>query len=241
LLFLGHPDRAMERSDAAIATARQLAHPYSLALSLAFGTMLRWLSNDDAEFEQLADQLLAIATEQRFTQWESAGSIFCGWIKVKNGNVAEGLSQLASGSAAYRNAGSAALMPLINLLHARALEIAGRVDEATSLLDETLLLVAQTGECWFDAELHRQKGDLLLRQSNTGTADDLYRKALSVAVGQGAKLWELRAATSLARLLGSRGRRAEARDLLAPVYGWFTEGFDTPDLKEAAALLAELT
>jgi predicted ATPase len=107
-------------------------------------------------------------------------------------------------------------------------------------LDDALQIVARTGERWFEAELYRQKGQLLLRQGHSEAATELYRKALSIAEEQGARLWELRAAASLARLRRDQGRRAEARDLLAPVYGWFTEGFDTPDLKEAKGLLDEL-
>jgi predicted ATPase len=106
-----------------------------------------------------------------------------------------------------------------------------------SLLDNALQIVERTGERWLDAELYRHKGRLLLRQGHTGAAEELYRKALSIAAGQEAKLWELRAAASLARLRRGQGRHAEARDLLARVYGWFTEGFETPDLKEAKALL----
>jgi predicted ATPase len=109
-----------------------------------------------------------------------------------------------------------------------------------TLLDDALNIVEQTGERWFAAELNRHKGRLLLRQGHTDAAEELYRRALSIAEEQEAKLWELRAAASLARLRREQGRRAEARDLLAPVYGWFTEGFDTPDLKDAGALLDEL-
>jgi len=108
------------------------------------------------------------------------------------------------------------------------------------LLGEALELVERTGERWFAAELNRHKGELLLRQGHTEAAEKLYCKALSIAREQGAKLWELRAAVSLARLGRDQCRRAEARDLLAPVYGWFTEGFATPDLKDAKALLDEL-
>jgi predicted ATPase len=110
-----------------------------------------------------------------------------------------------------------------------------------TLLDEALQMVERTGERWFAAELNRHKGQLLLRQGHTEAAEELYRKALGIAAEQEAKLWELRAAVSLARLQRVQGRRAEARDLLAPIYGWFTEGFGTPDLKEAKALLDELT
>ncbi len=128
-------------------------------------------------------------------------------------------------------------MPHYIALLARACEIAGQVEEAVTLLDDALQIVERTGERWFAAELNRHKGELLLRQGHSEAAEELYRKALSIAEEQEAKLWELRAAASLARLRRDQGRRAEARDLLAPVYGWFTEGFDTPDLKEAKALL----
>jgi len=107
-------------------------------------------------------------------------------------------------------------------------------------LDDALRIVERTGERWFEAELCRHKGQLLLRQGHDEAAEKLCRKALSIAQAQEAKLWELRAAGSLARLRRAQGRRAEARDLLTPVYGWFTEGFNTPDLKEAKALLDEL-
>jgi predicted ATPase len=107
-------------------------------------------------------------------------------------------------------------------------------------LDDALRIVGRTGERWLEAELNRHKGQLLLRQGYTEAAEELYRKALGIAEEQGAKLWELRAAVSLARLRRDQGRRAEARDLLAPVYGWFTEGFGTPDLKEAKKLLDEV-
>jgi predicted ATPase len=110
-----------------------------------------------------------------------------------------------------------------------------------TLLDDALQIVDRTGERWLAADLNRHKGQLLLRQGHSEAAEELYRKSLSIAQEQQARLWELRAAVNLARLGRDQGRRAEARDLLAPVYGWFTEGFDTPDLKEAKALLDQLS
>jgi len=124
-------------------------------------------------------------------------------------------------------------------LLARAYEIAGQIEEAVAQLDEALEIIERTGERWLAAELYRHKGQLLLRQGHSEAAERLYCKALSIAKEQEAKLWELRAAVSLARLRRDQGRKAEARDLLAPLYGWFTEGFDTPDLKDAKALLDE--
>jgi predicted ATPase len=162
-------------------------------------------------------------------------------VKVNNGDVTEGMSLLCGGSTAYSATGAKAWTSYHIALVAGACAIAGQVEEGVTRLDDALQIVERTGERWFAAELNRHKGQLLLRQGHTEAAEELYRKALRIAVEQEAKLWELRAAVSLARLRRDQGRRAEARDLLAPVYGWFTEGFDTPDLKEAKALLSQLS
>jgi predicted ATPase len=130
--------------------------------------------------------------------------------------------------------------PHFSVLLGEACEVSGQMDEASMLFDDALRIAEKTGEHWLDSELYRHKGQLLLRQGQSEAAEELYRKALEIAREQEAKLWELRAAASLARLRRDQGERAQARDLLAPVYDWFTEGFDTPDLKEAKALLVEL-
>jgi predicted ATPase len=130
--------------------------------------------------------------------------------------------------------------PTFFALLAAAFEIARQIEEGLTLLDDALQVVERTGVRWLAAELNRLKGQLLLRQGHSDAAEELYRKALDIAEEQGAKLWELRATVSLARLRRDQGGHAEARDLLAPVYGWFTEGFDTADLKEARALLEAL-
>jgi predicted ATPase len=239
LFCLGFPDQALARSSAAIAEARRLVHPPSLAASLTMGSRLLSLVGDNAALEERADELIAIATEQGFPYWRAMGTIFRGWVKVKNGDVTEGMSLLRCGSSAFRATGSEMFVPHHIGLLAVACEIAGQVEEALTLLNDALQIAERTGECWFAAELNRHKGQLL-QQGHPEAAEELYRKALSIAEEQEAKLWELRAAVSLARLRRDQGRHAEARDLLAPVYGWFTEGFDTPDLKEAKALLDEL-
>jgi predicted ATPase len=240
LFCLGYPDQALVQSNAAIAEARSLAHQPSLALSLNFGARLHLLVGDNAGVGERADQLVAVTTAQGFPLWRAQGTMFRGWVKVEDGDVAEGISLLRSGSAAFRATGSGVFMPYHIALLSRAYEITGQVEAALPLLDDALQIVETIGERWFAAELHRRKGQLLLRQGYSDAAEELYRKALSIAREQEAKLWELRAAASLARLRRDQGRRAEARDLLAPVYGWFTEGFDTPDLKEAKALLDTL-
>jgi predicted ATPase len=143
--------------------------------------------------------------------------------------------------AAYRATGAEVWVPHYVALLAGACEIAGRIEESLTLLDEAFQVVERTGERWFEAELHRHKGQLLVRQGQSEAAEELYLRALGIAVEQGAKLWELRSAVSLARLYADQRRPTEARDLVAPVYGWFTEGFDTPDLIDAKALPDELS
>ena len=240
LLCLGYPAQALARSDAAIAEARRLAHPPSLAGSLVITRQAAFARRRQRTLDGWADQLVAMTTERGFSYWRAQGAIFRGWVNVKNGDVAEGISLMRSGSAAYCATGAGVWMPYHIALLASACEIAGQVGEALTLLDEALQIVERAGERLLEAELNRHKGQLLLQRGHSETAEELYCKALSIAEEQGAKLWELRAAASLARLWGERGRRGEARDLLIPVYGWFTEGFDTADLKEAKALLDEL-
>jgi predicted ATPase len=240
LFCLGFPDQALAQNDAAIAEARKLAHPPSLAVSLSLGARLLSLVGNNAVSGEWVDQLVAVTTEQGFPHWGSVGTIVRGWVKAKNGDIAEGISFMRSGLAAFRAAGAEHWMPHYVALLAGAYEIEGQVEEALTLLNDALRIVERTGERWFAAELHRHKGKLLLRQGHSAAAEELYRKALSIAAEQEAKMWELRASVSLGRLGRDQGRRAEAQDLLAPVYGWFTEGFDTPDLKDAKALLDEL-
>jgi predicted ATPase/class 3 adenylate cyclase len=240
LFCLGYPEQASLQSNAAVAEARRLAHPTSLAVNLAFGARRLSLVGDDSTLSEWADQLITVSTEQSFAYWHALGTIYRGWVKAKRGDVTEGMSLLRSGSAAYRATGAEMLAPYHIGLLAQACEMAGQIEEGLTLLDEALQIVERTGERWFAAELYRHKGQLLLRQGHPEAAEELYRKALGIAEEQEAKLWELRAAMSLARLRLDQGRHAEGRDLLAPVYGWFTEGFATPDLKEAKALLDEL-
>jgi class 3 adenylate cyclase/predicted ATPase len=241
LFLLGFPDQALAQSGAAITEARRLAHPPSLSVCLSVTTRLLLLVGHDAALGERADQLFAVATEQGFPHWRAEGAIFRGWTLVKNGDLVEGISLLRSGSAAYGATGAELWMPHYTALLATACEIAGEVEEGLILLDDALQIAERTGERWLDADLMRHKGQLLLRQGHAAVAEELYCKALTIAQEQEAKLWELRAAVSLGRLRRDQGRPAEARDLLAPIYGWFTEGFNTPDLKDARALLDELS
>jgi class 3 adenylate cyclase/predicted ATPase len=240
LFCLGLPDQAVARTSAAIVEARRLSHPPSLASSLMVGAMLFSLIGDNAALDEHAEELAAVATEHGVPWWRTVGTIYRGWVKATNGDVAEGIWLLRSGSAAYHATGAEMWMPYYTALVGSACEIAGQVEEGLALLSEAVDAGERTGELWLKAELYQHKGRLLLRQGHPEAAEELYRKALSIAKEQHAKLWELRATVSLARLHRDQGRRAEARDLLARVYSWFTEGFDTPDLKKAKALLDEL-
>jgi class 3 adenylate cyclase/predicted ATPase len=240
LFCLGFPDQALAGSNTAIAEAQRLPHPPSLAMSLGIDALLLSMIGDDLGLEQRTDDLVAVATDQGFPFYRATGAIFRGWVRAKNADVTEGLSLLRAGSSAYCATGATAWMPFYIALLAGACEIAGQIEEGAARLDEALQLVEKTGERWFAAELDRQRGRLLLRQGHPQAAEELFRQALSTAREQEAKQWELRAAASLARLWRDQGRRAEAHDLLASVYGWFTEGFAAADLKEAKALLDEL-
>jgi predicted ATPase len=207
---------------------------------LTYGSRLLSLAGDNVALDECADQLLVVATDQGFPLWHALGTLLRGWAKVKNGDVEEGISLMRSGWTACRATGAEGNMIGFIALLARACEIAGQIDEAINQLNYALQIAERTGERWLAAELYRHKGELLLRQGHSEAVDELFRKALSIAEEQEAKLWELRAAASLARLRLDQCRRAEARELLAPVFAWFTEGFGTPDLKEAKALLDEL-
>jgi class 3 adenylate cyclase/predicted ATPase len=241
LFCLGFPDKALAQINAGITEALTLAHTPSLAASLAQGCRLLSLRGDNAALDERAGQLIAVATEQGFPLYRALGTIYRGWVKVNTDDVAEGISLLRSGSGAYRTTGAESRIPYYIALLAKACEIAGQVDEALTLLNSAMQIAERIGERWFAAELYRHKGHFLLRQGFSEAAEELYRQALAIAEEQEAKLWELRAAVSLARLGRQQGRHSEAYDVLRPVCGWFTEGFDTQDLRDAKALLDELS
>jgi class 3 adenylate cyclase/predicted ATPase len=241
LFCLGFPDQGLAQTNLGIAEASTLAHPPSLAASLAMGCRLLSLGDDYSALHERAGELITLATEQGFPVYEALGTIYRGWVKIRTGDVVEGIPLLRSGSSAYQATGAETRISYHIALLARAYDIAGQGEDTLSLLNNALQVIARTGERWFVAELYRHKGELMLRQGHSVAAEELYRQALAIAGEQAAKLWELRAAVSLARLSGDQGRRSEARELLVRVYSWFTEGFDTLDLKSAKAVLDELS
>jgi predicted ATPase len=208
-----------------------------VAANLAMGARLLSLLGDNKALDERAGQMFAVAGEQGFPFYRALGTIYRGWSRALGGDVAEGISLLRSGLNDHTATGTETQKPFYLALLAKACAIGKQFAEALSLVDEALHIAERIEERWFEAELHRHKGQLMLRQGQPEAAEEFYRKALSIAEGQEAKLWELRAAVSLARLYREQGRRAEARELLTAVYGWFSEGFDARDLKDANALL----
>jgi predicted ATPase len=184
-----------------------------------------------------------VAAEYQVALVLALGPIMRGWALAMQGQGAEGLTQLLQGLDAYRATGAAFQQPHFLGMLAEAHSIMGQPEAGLTALSEALTLVEKTGERYYEAELHRLQGELLLQQSpgNAPEAETCFHQAISIALYQSAKSWELRAATSLAKLWQSQGKPDEAREFLSPVYAWFTEGFDTADLKDAKSLLEELS
>jgi predicted ATPase len=200
------------------------------------------LRGDWQTVKERASALMLLTAERGFAHWHATATILHGWAVAASGAVEEGITEMNRGLVEKQATGAQLKVPYYLGLLAAAHASISRESEAMLLLDDAMARVGQTKERWFEAELYRLRGEVLRRSpGNPRTqAEACFGKALSVAQEQDAKLWELRAATSLARLWAEQGRHAEAHDLLAPIYGWFTEGFETPDLKEAKELLEEL-
>jgi len=243
LWHLGYPDQAGAMSFKTLAQARELSHPFSLTVALAYTAMFRQFCREHHTAHERADELIALCTEQGFPYYLAWGTIIRGWALSEQGWGEEGVAQLSQGLASLQTTGGEARKPYYLALLAEAYGKVGKTEEGLTAVAEALELVNKTGERWYEAELHRLKGELLLQLSSDKQTDaePCFHQALSIARNQQAKALEFRAATSLSRLWQRQGKRKEARHLLAEVYGWFTEGFDTADLKEAKALLEELT
>jgi predicted ATPase len=242
LLALGYPEQALARGREALAEARVLGHLVTLAPVLQHACLLHQFTQDPATARARAEELLALATRHGFPFWIGHGTFLKGWAVMAQSGLQEGLTAMRDGVAAIQATSSALIVPCYLAVLAGAHGRLGDPAAERALLNDALAQVNRTGERWFEAELHRLLGALLLTTPEPDPlgAEACFQRALAVARGQGARLWELRAATRLARLWAEQGRRAEAYDLLAPVYGWFTEGFDTADLKHAKELLEEL-
>ena len=224
------------------ALARKLAHPFSVAQTLLLSALLHQLRREPQAARAQAEAARALCTEQGFGMYGDWSLLPRGWALAQQGEVAEGIAQIRQGFAGFRATGAGVSWPWWLALAAEACGKGGQLDEGLCALEEALAAVQHNEEGHYEAEVYRLKGELLLQQSaaHPEAAEAQLQQALAVARRQQAKSWELRAAMSLARLWQQQGKRSEAYELLAPIYGWFTEGFDTADLQEAKALLEEL-
>jgi predicted ATPase len=239
---LGYPEQAVQRSGEALALARDVQHPFSLALTQAYAAMLHQFRQEPQTASKHADMALALCTEHSIAYYLAWATIIQGWALAEQHRREEGLTQMQQGLTAFQATGGRLRLPYYLALLAEAYGHSGQVEKGLHLLDKACADMQQTGEHFWEAEQHRLQAELLLAYSTADqtTAAAYLHQALETARRQQAKSLELRAATSLARLWQSQGKRSEAYDLLAPVYGWFTEGFDTADLKDAAVVLDEL-
>jgi predicted ATPase/class 3 adenylate cyclase len=242
LWLLGYPEQALTHVHDALALAHALSHPFSLAWAQCAAAIVSQWRRDVPAVHEHAEAAVALSAEQGFPLWATQGTIFRGWALAMQGQGEEGMAQVRHGIAANRATGAALLVPYFCTLLAEVSAHLGHIEDGLQALIEAHTLVEQHEERWWEAEVYCLRGVLLLRQPGTppAEAETWLQQALDVARRQGAKSLELRAAMSLSHLWQQQGQRAEARELLAPVYNWFTEGFDTADLQEAMVLLEAL-
>ncbi len=241
LWLLGYSDQAMQRSHEARTWAQELSHPFSLAAALYFAARLHQHRREASLALEQAEAAVFLSTEQSIPEWLAVASILRGWALAEQGQAEEGIAQIQQGCHAARATGGELGRSLFLALLGEAYGNEGQTAEALRTLAEGLAMADKSGERVYEAELRRVKGELLLKQGATEAAsEECFRQAIELARHQSARALELRAAMSLARLWQTQGKAPEARDLLAPVFEWFTEGFDTADLMDAKALLDEL-
>ena len=242
LWVLGCPERAVQQSDEALTFAQGLSHPFSLTFALTSEALLHHLRREATIVQELAETAITVSTEHGFPFRAAFGSMLLGWAMAERGEGEAGIARIKEGIATFQATGSKLHNSMWLGLLAEGSGKLGRVEEGLTILAEALSAVDDTGEHFYEAELQRLKGKFLLQRSadNQREAETCFQHAMTIAQNQGAKAWELRTATSLARLWQHQGKRPQARDLLASVYTWFTEGFDTLDLRDAKALLDAL-
>jgi predicted ATPase len=238
--FLGFPDRALKTMEAGLALSQRLSHAYSLAFAQNYTALLHCFRREFAAAHRCAEATVDLTREHRLPQWLAQTSICRGFALVGLGQPAQGIAELRAGVAAWKATGSRVLgtqwLGFLAEAHLRA----GEFEDALAALGQAAETAAATDECHYQAELYRLRGAVLAEIDDATDAASWFHQAIDTARSQQAKSLELRAATGLARLWAKQGERQKAYDLLAPSYAWFTEGFDTADLKDAKALLVEL-
>jgi predicted ATPase len=243
LWVLGYPEAALADAHKALKEAREIGHAASLMFALSPRTSFTHLQcGNYGPARAQTDELVALADEKGALFWKAEGMLLQGHLLALTGKASEAVQMMTSGITALRSTGATLWMPSHLAYLARAYGDLGQFDDAWRCIGEAIAAIETTKERWCEAEVHRTAGEISLMSPDRDTvkAQAYFDRALAVARQQQAKSWELRAAMSLARLWRDQGKVQQARELLAPVYGWFTEGFDTRDLKEAKALLEEL-
>ena len=239
--MLGCPDQARRHGDDALRLSGELGYPFGIAQALWARTLLDHHCGDVDQVRERGEELIRLCREAEIALWLlGGGRILRGWACARQGRVGPGLAQLRRGLDAWRATGASHLVPYFLALLADALAQGGANEAARTALAEAQAMAEKTGERWYEAELHRLTGVIALKESALPEAEASFRRALDIARRQQARSFELRAAISLARLWSEQGERRDARDLLAPVYGGFGEGFDTADLTDAKGLLHQL-
>jgi class 3 adenylate cyclase/tetratricopeptide (TPR) repeat protein len=241
LWFLGYPDAGVADANQGLNEARDFGHAGNIFQALHNAILTHFLCGDHETVEALANEVFALAKEQDTVMWKASGLIYRGWALAVAGRASEAVQMITPGVTA-RRAGATFLAPVRLSLWGKSYAELGRLDEALRSVEEANEAIKRTGETWFEVGVHCIAGEIALKspQPDAAKAEACFDRALTVARQQQARSWELRAATSMARLWRDQGKPQQARELLAPVYGWFTEGFNTRDLKEAKALLDKL-
>jgi predicted ATPase len=242
LWVLGYPDQALQRTHEALTVAQAWSSPFSTYLALYHAGHTHRLRREVHAAQERNEAAVALAAELGLARRLPMTVHQRGWVLAAQGRSAEGIAQMREGLSALQATGAGLAQPRLLALLAEAYGHGGHAEAGLRVVAEALAVAHRTGERRDEAEISRVKGELLLRQAiaNAPEAEACFQQALALAHRQQAKSWELRAALSLARLWQHQDKRTEARELLAPVYGWFTEGFDTADLQEAKALLEAL-
>jgi predicted ATPase len=242
LWMLGYPMEALADSEQAIKHARKIGQAATLKFALVLASFAPAFCGNYATAKALVDEMVPLAEEKGTSYWKAHGMMAQGWLLAQTGKASDAALLISSGITLHRSNGSTNWLPTYLPHLAMASVELGQFDCAWSYIDEAIAAIETTGERWFEAEVNRIAGEvgLMSLEHDTTKAQVYFERALAVARAQQAKSWELRAAMSMARLWRDQGKRKQAYDLLAPVYGWFTEGFDTLDLKEAKELLDEL-
>jgi predicted ATPase len=238
--FLGYPERALVMSDAALALGERLSHPRSLAFALGFAAVVHLWRREFEAARRRGEAAIAVAREHSLAEWLAIGMICRGVALAGLGRLEDGMAELHAGLAAWERVGDRVIGTMWLGFTAEAHAAADQLDAAFAVLGRATALAEANGELFYQAELHRLRGAFHAQRGDIAEAELWLHEAIELARSQSARSLELRAAMALAHLWRSQGRRADARNVLSPVYDWFIEGFDTLDLAEAKALLDTL-